>query len=39
MTHIDLSNRTDLPATFDERTTLTQSLKFVRLTVHAKCVA
>jgi uncharacterized damage-inducible protein DinB len=35
--HVDLSNRTDLPATFDERTTLTQFLRYVRLTVHAKC--
>jgi hypothetical protein len=35
---IDLSNRTDFPAAFDERTTLTQFLKYVRLTVHAKCV-
>ena len=38
MTHIDLSNRTDFPAAFDERTTLTQFLRYVRLTVHAKCV-
>ena len=38
MTPIDLSNRTDLPATFDERATLFQFLRFVRLTVHAKCV-
>ena len=37
MTPIDLSNRTDLPA-FDERTILTQLLRYVRLTVHAKCV-
>lgn len=37
MTHIDLSNRTDFPAAFDERTTLTQFLQYVRLTVHAKC--
>jgi uncharacterized damage-inducible protein DinB len=38
LTHIDLSNRTDFPAAFDERTTLTQFLQYVRLTVHAKCV-
>jgi uncharacterized damage-inducible protein DinB len=38
LTKIDLSERTDFPATFDERTTLTQFLKYVRLTVHAKCV-
>jgi uncharacterized damage-inducible protein DinB len=36
--HVDLSNRTHFPAAFDERTTLTQLLKYVRLTVHAKCV-
>jgi len=34
---IDLSDRTDFPDAFDERTTLTQLLKYVRLTVHAKC--
>jgi uncharacterized damage-inducible protein DinB len=38
LTRIDLSNRTHFPAAFDERTTLTQFLKYVRLTVHAKCV-
>jgi len=38
LTHIDLSNRTDFPAAFDERATLTQLLKYVRLTTHAKCV-
>ena len=38
MIDIDLSNRADLPATFDERGTLTQLLKYVRQTVHAKCV-
>jgi len=38
VTHIDLSNRTDLPTAFDERATLTQLLTYVRLTVHAKCV-
>jgi hypothetical protein len=35
LTQIDLSNRTDFPAAFDERTTLTQFLRYVRLTVHA----
>jgi uncharacterized damage-inducible protein DinB len=38
MTELDLSNRTDLPAAFDERSIVTQFLKYVRLTVHAKCV-
>jgi len=38
LTPIDLSNRTDFPAAFDERATLTQLLNYVRLTVHAKCV-
>jgi uncharacterized damage-inducible protein DinB len=38
LTHIDLSNRTGFPAAFDERATLTQLLKYVRLTAHAKCV-
>jgi len=38
LTHIDLSNRTDFPAEFDERAALTQLLKYVRLTTHAKCV-
>lgn len=38
MAHIDLNQRTAFPAAFDERTTLTQLLKYVRLTVHAKCV-
>lgn len=33
-----MSERTDLPAAFDERTAVTQLLKYVRLTVHAKCV-
>ena len=37
MTHIDLNKRTDFPAAFDERATLTQLLSYVRLTVHAKC--
>ena len=35
---MDLSNRTDLPAAFDERAIVTQFLKYVRLTVHAKSV-
>ena len=35
---MDLSNRTDLPATFDERAIVTQFLRYVRQTVHAKCV-
>jgi uncharacterized damage-inducible protein DinB len=35
---IELSNRTDLPAAFDERTVLPRFLQYVRLTVHAKCV-
>ncbi len=30
--------RTDLPATFDQRTMLTTLLDYVRATVHAKCV-
>ena len=38
MTNIDLSKRTDFPAAFDERSTLTQLLHYLRLTVHAKCV-
>jgi uncharacterized damage-inducible protein DinB len=38
VTEFDLSNRTDLPAAFDERSILTQFLQYVRLTVHAKCV-
>jgi uncharacterized damage-inducible protein DinB len=38
LTDIDLSNRTDFPAAFDERTTVFQLLRYVRLTVHAKCV-
>ena len=38
MPDIDVSSRFDLPAAFDERTTLTQLLRYVRLTVHAKCV-
>jgi hypothetical protein len=37
VTHIDLIKRTDIPAAFDERATLTQLLSYVRLTVHAKC--
>ena len=38
MTSIDLSTRTHVPTTFNERATLTQLLSYVRLTVHAKCV-
>jgi uncharacterized damage-inducible protein DinB len=38
VTDFDLSNRTDLPAAFDERAIVTQFLQYVRLTVHAKCV-
>jgi uncharacterized damage-inducible protein DinB len=38
VTERDLSNRTDLPAAFDERAIVTQFLKYVRLTVHAKCL-
>jgi uncharacterized damage-inducible protein DinB len=33
-----LSERTDVPAAYDERTILTKFLEYVRLTVHAKCV-
>jgi uncharacterized damage-inducible protein DinB len=36
---IDLSNRFEFPAAFDERTILTWFLRYVRLTVHARCVA
>jgi uncharacterized damage-inducible protein DinB len=38
VTPMDLDNRTDLPAAFDERSIVTQFLQYVRLTVHAKCV-
>jgi uncharacterized damage-inducible protein DinB len=38
LTHRDLNSRTDFPPAFDEHATLTQLLKYVRLTVHAKCV-
>ena len=34
---MDLTNRTDLPASFDERAIVLQFLRYVRLTVHAKC--
>ncbi|HEX6654928.1 MAG TPA: DUF664 domain-containing protein [Candidatus Limnocylindria bacterium] len=34
---MDLGGRTDFPATFDERSTLTQRLRYLRLTVQAKC--
>ena len=38
MSRIDLSHRFDFPKAFDERTVLTRFLRYVRLTVHAKCV-
>jgi len=38
VTQNDLSKRSDFPDSFDERTMLTQFLRYVRLTVHAKCV-
>ena len=38
MSRIDLSHRFDFPVAFDERTVLTRFLRYVRLTVHAKCV-
>ena len=38
MTHVDLSSRWDMPPAFDERSTLTRFLRYVRLTAHAKCV-
>ena len=34
---MDVRDRTDLPPAFDERATLTQALRYLRLTVHAKC--
>jgi uncharacterized damage-inducible protein DinB len=37
LTNVDLTGRGDLPTTFDERTVITRLLKYVRLTVHAKC--
>ena len=37
MTDVDLSTRTDFPDAFDERATLIQALRYMRLTVHAKC--
>jgi uncharacterized damage-inducible protein DinB len=37
VTDIDVRRRTDFPAAFDERSTLTQALRYLRLTVHAKC--
>jgi uncharacterized damage-inducible protein DinB len=37
MTDMDVGDRTDFPAAFDERATLTQALRYLRLTVHAKC--
>jgi uncharacterized damage-inducible protein DinB len=33
----DAGDRTDFPGAFDERSTLTQALRYLRLTVHAKC--
>ena len=38
MTRIDLIHRFDFPAAFDERSVLSRFLRYVRLTVHAKCV-
>jgi hypothetical protein len=38
LAHIDPNRRSHFPAAFDERATLTQLLRYVRLTVHAKCV-
>jgi uncharacterized damage-inducible protein DinB len=37
VTDIDAGRRTDFPAAFDERSVLTQSLQYLRQTVHAKC--
>jgi len=34
---MNVGNRTDFPAAFDERATLTQALRYLRLTVRAKC--
>jgi uncharacterized damage-inducible protein DinB len=34
-----LASRTDIPASFDERTVLTTLLDYVRATVHTKCAA
>ena len=34
---MDVRNRTDFPSAFDERSTLIQTLRYLRLTVHAKC--
>lgn len=34
---MDVGKRTDFPAAFDERSTLTQALRYLRQTVHAKC--
>lgn len=34
---MDAGNRPDFPIAFDERSTLTQRLRYLRLTVHAKC--
>ena len=37
VTDMNVGDRTDLPAAFDEQATLTQALRYLRLTVHAKC--
>jgi uncharacterized damage-inducible protein DinB len=37
MTDMNVGHRTDFPSAFDERATLTQALRYLRLTVHAKC--
>ena len=37
MTDIDPNSRFALPVAFDERTTMTRFLRYVRQTVHAKC--
>jgi uncharacterized damage-inducible protein DinB len=34
---MNVGDRTDFPAAFDDRATLTQALRYLRLTVHAKC--
>jgi uncharacterized damage-inducible protein DinB len=37
VTHTNVGGRTDVPAASDERATLTQALRYLRLTVHSKC--
>jgi uncharacterized damage-inducible protein DinB len=37
VTEVNVGARTDMPAAFDERAILTQALRYLRLTVHAKC--